>query len=97
MSGPAWHLASLSASSDESAIGSSSDQQTTIASTDMRRPFGMLLGVSHDGSAMLPGLPRQSVRACTCALMLIGAGSCHAFVQSASAFAAAVVDWIAHV
>ena len=83
----------LSGSADESAIGSSSDQQTATACTDMRRPFGMLLGVWHDGSAMLPSLPRQSVRACTCALMLIGGGSCHAFVfdQSASAFAAAMV------
>ncbi len=87
----------LSASSDESAIDSSSDQQTATACTDMRRPCCMLLGVSHDGSTMLPSLPRQSVWACTCALMLIESGSCHAFVQSASAFAAAVVDWITHV
>lgn len=86
-----------SASSDESAIGSSSDQQTATACTDTRRPFCMLLGVSHGNSAMLPSLPRQSVRACTCALMLIRDGICHAFVQSASAFAAAVVDWIIHV
>ena len=61
-----------SASSDESAIGSSSDQQTATACTGTRRPFCMLLGVWHGNSAMLPSLPRQSVRACTCALILSG-------------------------
>lgn len=57
----------------------------------------MLLGMSLDGSAILPSLPQQSVRAYACALLLIGGGSCHAFVQSASAFAAAVVAWINHI
>lgn len=57
----------------------------------------MLLGVSHDSTAMLPDLPWQSVRACSCPLMRMGGGSCHAFVQRASAFAVAVVDWTTHV